>query len=559
MPALTTPAVDRPFRSALHRLQDDLARRLGVGANRSETAAAMLANNLRRLPGYWIQLYLSAGIATLGLALGSTAVVIGAMLISPLMGPLIEFGMGFAVGSSLLVLSAAMRIGLSIAGVVGAAAVMTLGLPFHEVTAEIGARTSPTLLDLLIAVFCALMAAFATLKQAEDTASAAAGTAIGIALVPPLCVAGFGLGTGSLAIASGAALLFTANLSAIIVVAVLVFLLLGYARVDAVTIERQFIDTAHGRMSRVAERAHQSLGSLFGSRYGLAMRVLVPLTFVVIVYVPLSAALDNVAREVRLRQAVKKILAEAAPRAMQQTLSIERDAVALDLVIVGTPDHAAALRTSIRDRIASATDVPATVSVTAVADARALQAATSARQTRSASTLDLAQLRARIADVLGADWPAAAGTVQRWYLTVDAGERSVLMVAHSGGALGPAGREVEARRLSERLGTEMHLAEVTVGESVSPEGVDRASVAQWAAKAAALLTDAAASPDTVGCVTTPRTYRADRGDAILQTLTASPLGAAGRLQVSQGTGWSVRIALSPCEAQSAVQAAPTRK
>jgi uncharacterized membrane protein len=60
---------------------------------------------------------------------------------------------------------------------------MTVALPFHEVTSEIAARTSPTLLDLLLAVFCALMATYTTIRQTADTTAAAAGTAIGIALV----------------------------------------------------------------------------------------------------------------------------------------------------------------------------------------------------------------------------------------------------------------------------------------------------------------------------------------------------------------------------------------
>src|SRR4029079_1021840 len=92
-------------------LQHRVAAALGVDeARRMETVVAMLANNARRVPGYWIQLFLATGIATLGLVLDSTAVVIGAMLVSPLMGPIVELGMGFAVGSSMLVLRASIRV-----------------------------------------------------------------------------------------------------------------------------------------------------------------------------------------------------------------------------------------------------------------------------------------------------------------------------------------------------------------------------------------------------------------------------------------------------------------
>jgi hypothetical protein len=103
-------------------VQDRLALGLGVGeTQRIETVVSMLRNNVRLAPGYWIQLILATGIATLGLALDSTAVVIGAMLVSPLMGPIIELGMGFAVGSSLLVMRAAFRVALTHRGDMGGA------------------------------------------------------------------------------------------------------------------------------------------------------------------------------------------------------------------------------------------------------------------------------------------------------------------------------------------------------------------------------------------------------------------------------------------------------
>lgn len=111
--------------------------------------------------------------------------------------------MGFAVGSSLLVFRAALCVALSVGGVVGASALISAALPFHEMTREIASRTAPRLLDLLIALFCALMATYTTLRQTTDTTAAAAGTAIGIALVPPLCVAGIGIGNTDLGVAGG--------------------------------------------------------------------------------------------------------------------------------------------------------------------------------------------------------------------------------------------------------------------------------------------------------------------------------------------------------------------
>ena len=210
--------------------------------------------------------------------------VIGAMLVSPLMGPLVEVGMGLAVGSPLLVLHSTIRTGVSLGVVVGLSTLLTLLLPYHELNGEILARTSPTLLDLYIASFCAIAAAYPTLLQGSDTVTAAAGTAISIALVPPLCVVGWGLGSGKLLIARGAALLFTANLCAILLFTVIVFLLLAY---DAVDVER--LEKGAASESRHVDRLALWLRTFVGSKYGSALRLLLPLAFAGAVFVPPAA------------------------------------------------------------------------------------------------------------------------------------------------------------------------------------------------------------------------------------------------------------------------------
>jgi uncharacterized membrane protein len=203
--------------------------------------------------------------------------------------------MGFAVGSSLLTIRAAFRVLRSVAAVVAGATFITVLLPFHEVTGEIAARTTPTALDLMVAVCCALTAAYTTVRAASDTTAAAAGTAVGIALVPPLCVVGYGLGTRAPDVAAGAALLFTANFSAIVVFSVLAFVLLGFNWVDARRLERDYLRRDRSIEERAAERVHGVLGRLFGSRYGMAMRIGLPALFLAFVYAPLARALDEVA------------------------------------------------------------------------------------------------------------------------------------------------------------------------------------------------------------------------------------------------------------------------
>lgn len=129
-----------------------IAAAFGVTAERcSVIVSDMLRASLAESVGYWFQLVLSMAIATLGLVLNSSGVVIAAMLIAPLMGPIVQIGMALAIGSPVLAIRASMRAIISIVVVVGSATLITMVLPFYEVTPEIAARTSPTVLDLIIA------------------------------------------------------------------------------------------------------------------------------------------------------------------------------------------------------------------------------------------------------------------------------------------------------------------------------------------------------------------------------------------------------------------------
>src|SRR5690606_8206767 len=104
---------------------------------REPLVASMMRRDAREAISYWFQLIVAVGIATLGLVLGSTAVVIGGMLVAPLMGPIVHLGMGMATGSPYLVLRSGLRVSLSIAFAICSSALLTLLLPFHELNAEI--------------------------------------------------------------------------------------------------------------------------------------------------------------------------------------------------------------------------------------------------------------------------------------------------------------------------------------------------------------------------------------------------------------------------------------
>jgi uncharacterized hydrophobic protein (TIGR00271 family) len=168
---------------------------------------------------------MSAGIAILGLLQSSPAVIIGAMLISPLMAPII--GLGFALATfdwaevrrSLLALLAGTLLA------VGFTALVVLLSPLKDLTPEILARTRPSLFDLLVAVFSALAGGYATVRGRGETI---VGVAIATALMPPLAVVGFGLATQNMPVFGGAFALFLTNFIAIALSAALVARFYGF-------------------------------------------------------------------------------------------------------------------------------------------------------------------------------------------------------------------------------------------------------------------------------------------------------------------------------------------
>jgi uncharacterized hydrophobic protein (TIGR00271 family) len=177
--------------------------------------------------GYMLMCALSAGIATLGLLQSSTAVVIGAMLISPLMSPIAALGFGFASldGSRIREAVRVVAVGAAIGILTGV--LLTWLSPIRNATPEILARTQPTLLDLAVALFSGIAGGYATVIRKGGTAI---GVAIATALMPPLAVLGYGIGVLQVQFALGALLLFLTNLAAITFSFALVARLSGAAR-----------------------------------------------------------------------------------------------------------------------------------------------------------------------------------------------------------------------------------------------------------------------------------------------------------------------------------------
>jgi len=180
----------------------------------------------------WILIF-SIFVASIGLNVSSTAVVIGAMLISPLMGPIVGIGLSVAINDVETLKRSLVNLGIMVFLSVLTAYLYFELSPLTEETPELVARTYPTILDVLVAIFGGLGLIIAKTKSGT-IASVIFGVAIATALMPPLCTVGYGLAIGNFQYAGGALYLFSINavfiaLSTFIVSKLLRFPLVRYA------------------------------------------------------------------------------------------------------------------------------------------------------------------------------------------------------------------------------------------------------------------------------------------------------------------------------------------
>ncbi len=197
--------------------------------NLDRNEQAELITSLRRGAranyNYYMLIFLSAFIATMGLLQNSAAVIIGAMLVAPLMTPILSLSLGIVLGDVRTLRVAAESVIRGVLTAVSIAILLTLISPAVAVTPEIAARAQPTLLDLFVALASGAAGAYALGRK--EVAAALPGVAIAAALMPPVCAIGIGIALGNPVTAGGATLLFTTNLVAISVAGCLIFLLLG--------------------------------------------------------------------------------------------------------------------------------------------------------------------------------------------------------------------------------------------------------------------------------------------------------------------------------------------
>lgn len=228
---------------------------------------------------YLFMTAMSAGIAVIGLLQSSTAVVIGAMLLSPLMGPIMGLGFALAIGDFQWLKQSVRSLAWGSVLAIALCAFLVFFSPIKTITPEIAARTQPNLFDLFVALFSGMAGAYAMIRGRADTI---VGVAIATALMPPLAVVGFGLAAWNWTVFSGAFLLFITNLVTIAL-------------------------TAWG------------LAKLYGFRTSLSQRQTQAQNFIVIVVflvlvVPLALSLQKIVWETNAQRIVREEITEEFPK-----------------------------------------------------------------------------------------------------------------------------------------------------------------------------------------------------------------------------------------------------
>lgn len=224
---------------------------------------------------------LAALIALFGLLQNSAAVIIGAMLISPMMNPLLAGALALLLGDGVLGRRSSLVLGGSVVASVTITWLVALLIPLHQVTPEILARTTPNLLDLFIA-FLAGLAGTIAIRGGPSSLMILPGVAIAVAVVPPLAVVGYGVSTRQFSIALGAFLLFLTNLVAIVISSALVFRSMGF------------------RPQRAAE----------SGRWKLKYRMAISTAILLLLSIPLFLTLRRAVAQLRTRAEISSRLAE---------------------------------------------------------------------------------------------------------------------------------------------------------------------------------------------------------------------------------------------------------
>ena len=205
--------------------------------DRDHTINSIKADISIKGPNAWI-LICSILVASVGLNANSIPVVIGAMLISPLMGPILGFGLSIAINDLETLKKSVINFIIMVVLSIVTAYLFFAFFPLREESSELLSRTSPDIRDILIAFFGGLALIIARTKKGTIS-SVIYGVAIATALMPPLCTVGFGLATGNMEFARGAMYLFMINTLYIVLATYLVIKLLRFPMINYINSKRR--------------------------------------------------------------------------------------------------------------------------------------------------------------------------------------------------------------------------------------------------------------------------------------------------------------------------------
>ena len=430
---------------------------------------------------YVFMTLMSAGIAVLGLLLSSPAVVIGAMLLSPLMDPIIGLGMALAIGDFNWMKKSAKSLVVGTLLGVGFCAVIVFLSPLQTITPEIAARTQPNLFDLFVALFSGLAGAYALIKGRQGTV---VGVAIATALMPPLAVIGFGLATFNGTVFWGATLLYVTNFVVIAITATVMTKLYGFRTRD-----------------------QQS------ERHTILQNTGIVLTLVALA-IPLFISLQQIAWETRAARAINSEVLQALDGDAQiSNINIEFGTEPIQVsATVWTPEITADAERSAARALENQFEQPFDVSITQVLTGSGAQSAeqaalASARAEEEANFQRAEQLASRLALVAGV--PVGEVLIDRER------KRAFVNANPLDGASLAAYRELEARIASNEPGWNIQLRpparelpEVPfVDGEPSEGGVAAIAMIEWAAKrvnAPVVLSGSTANVETLSELLTQR-------------------------------------------------------
>jgi uncharacterized hydrophobic protein (TIGR00271 family) len=335
--AVPTDGPETPLHSLASSGKLGFRGRRATAEEQAQVMDAFFFEGKRRIPylqQFFVLMILSATIAGLGLANDSAAVVIGAMLVAPLMTPILAIAASLTQGWARRMMESLGIVGAGALCAIGVGLVLSWFIPFLRtglpLPDEILARTNPNLLDLGIALAAGAAGGFVAVRT--DASGALPGVGIAVALVPPLATAGIVIGLGQWDLAFGALLLFLTNLVAIVFAASVVLVAAGFAA---------YRDEGGGRQAKMAAS--------------------VVVVAIVVVGIPLLAhSLQRLEHSVAVVEAARNVQ-DWAPALTLDGVQIDRfmDPVQVTVEVTGeeTPPDVSVLAGLIAEDLGTAVDV----------------------------------------------------------------------------------------------------------------------------------------------------------------------------------------------------------